>query len=268
MAPKPRSKTAPLLAPLLAAALVSGWLWHSETADEQAQKTSPQAAHPASSGPAVQASKPGNPEAVAPSGGAPIETMNVSRWQAGTAWGLEPDPACRAFSAWAETYSAAAPARRADLEAQGIKLASARRAALKDLISRDPQAALAAAVPAAIRLGMPPAVTAQLEERVSGMGEIKLLAVRPRAGDLEAAPYRRSVSIGERSYGGFVFGERENEGSTTRDSLHGIAVDDRLALAESRLRLLEPGESPDPTKPVVLDLRGAHAVSEPAPVSL
>ena len=86
-------------------------------------------------------------------------------------------------------------------------------------------------------------VTAQLEQRVSGKGDFLVLATVPRQdapGDRPAI-LRRAL-IGHEQFTAHVFGERKNQRTTTDISLHGVAIDGQLALSESPVRLLEPGE--------------------------
>ena len=59
--------------------------------------------------------------------------------------------ALNAFTAWTQQYLAAAPESRAALEAEGVKMASARRPVFQQLIESDPQQALDLAVPRVVR---------------------------------------------------------------------------------------------------------------------
>ena len=169
----------------------------------------------------------------------------LRRWQLGTHWGKEPDPALGSFSSWAQRYLAADPADRDTMVAQGVELAQHRRAALLELIATDPREALASSVPFSVRQELPADITAQLEQRVSGKGDFLVLATVPR----EDAPgdhpgILRRALIGQERFTAHVFGERKNQRTTTDISLHGVALDGQLALSESPVRLLEPGEPP------------------------
>ncbi len=65
------------------------------------------------------------------------------------------------FSQWQSEFAARAP-NSAEL-AQGVQLAKLRRVALSELIQTDPDAALAASIPANARLALPESVRAELE---------------------------------------------------------------------------------------------------------
>jgi hypothetical protein len=171
----------------------------------------------------------------------------LHRWQFGTHWGKESDPALAAFSGWAERYLAAAEPDRAAMVAHGVNLAQRRRAALLDLIVSDPREALAASVPFVVRRQLPEVIATQLEQRVSGRGDFLVLATVPQEGDSGSSPaILRSALVGKQRFTAHVFGARRNQRTRTDISLHGIALDGRLALSESPIRVLEPGESLGP----------------------
>lgn len=100
--------------------------------------------------------------------------MISSRWLA------EPHTDHAAFRDWTVRYESTAPADRAVLIDEGVRLAAARRSALRELIRTDPEAALAAAVPMAVRSRLPATVVAQLETRISAQGSLSLNAVTLR----------------------------------------------------------------------------------------
>ena len=179
----------------------------------------------------------------------------LHRWQYGTHWGNESDSTLAAFSGWAERYLAAGEPARAAMVAQGVNLAQQRRATLLDLIVTDPREALASSVPFAVRRRLPEIIAAQLEQRVSGMGDFLVLATVPHEGDSASNPaILRSALIGKERFTAHVFGARRDQRTTMDISLHGVALDGQLALSESPIRLLEPGESPSP------DLKSAELI--------
>lgn len=152
-----------------------------------------------------------------------------------------------AFRGWTARYLAETDgAARRTMEAEGVALAAARRAALRETIARDPRAALRAAVPWSVRRSLPPAIAAQLEERVDGVGDLDVIAARPAddaaAADAEFRPVRRVAWLEGRPYDAYVFGRREQLRSRRSVALHGVAVDGALALSDSPVRFLEPGE--------------------------
>lgn len=151
-----------------------------------------------------------------------------------------------AFRAWAERYAAAAPAERRVLEAAGERLALARREALRRLIDTDPERAIATALPRRIAAAMPPAVARHLEERVSARGDLLVRARLPRSADGSVSPspaIDRRVRLGSRELPARVYGRRVPQPTTLGIPLHGIALDGVMAVHESPVRRLEPGEA-------------------------
>jgi M6 family metalloprotease-like protein len=146
------------------------------------------------------------------------------------------------FSNWTERYLAAVPSDRARLLEEGLGLARDRRVVLAHLIRTDPRAALAAAVPMILRQNLPAEIVELLEERVSGRGELSLLAVTPEQGQRVDEPVFRTALVAHKEYRAYVYGQRESQNTLAATSLLGIAIDGSLAVSESRLRVLEPGE--------------------------
>ena len=162
-------------------------------------------------------------------------------------WNRELPPAMTAFRAWAERYRATSVrAARLVLEAEGVALAQARRPEMLNVIKTDPQRALAITVPAVVRQSLPPAVLAELEVRVAGRGDYQLRpAGDPLPGFEGARPsLRRLAFIGGVTYTAHAYGRREGQLTKEGASLHGVTLDRQLALHESPLRVLEPGEIP------------------------
>ena len=159
-------------------------------------------------------------------------------------WDAPQSPALIAFHDWAERYRRApAPAARLMLEAEGVALARARRPVMLQLIQRDPAHALTATVPAVVRQNLPPTVLAELETRVAGRGDFMLLETTSPNDDLaQRTASRRVAVVNGVSYTAHPYGRREPILAKEGASLHGIALDGHLALHESPLRVLEPGE--------------------------
>lgn len=163
-------------------------------------------------------------------------------------WASAEWPEQVAFRGWVADYAAAPKAERAGLVARGVELAAERREALKALIVADPEQALAAAVPLAVRAGLPGEVEALLETRVSGVGELSLNALTPAPGGPRPAETQfRSALVGGVEYRAHVYGKRAVPVTLEQAVLTGIAVDRQLAVAESPVRVLEPGELPPPS---------------------
>jgi hypothetical protein len=152
------------------------------------------------------------------------------------------------FENWSNRYLAASHTDRETLATEGLALATARRAALRELIQTDPRAALAQATPFAIRRALPPQIAAQLEKRTSLRGDYTVVATLATPGASAPPAIQRRVTSGAQAYQAFVYGRRLTQPSQQNLPLHGIVIDGLLALDESPVRILEPGESPDPSK--------------------
>ncbi|MDQ3812472.1 MAG: hypothetical protein M3347_00820, partial [Armatimonadota bacterium] len=162
------------------------------------------------------------------------------------------DPIFAEFTAWTQRYLEADAAARAALEADGAALAQRRREALAKLIESDPKQALQLTVPLQVRGQLPASVSQQLEERVSGRGEFMVLIfdfIDPNTGE-RSSKIQRSATIKGKAYNAHVYGRRRGLSSKVSIPLHGIAIERALAVHESPVRMLEPGEVPDPAAPV------------------
>jgi hypothetical protein len=148
------------------------------------------------------------------------------------------------FHDWAEKYAKSTQAEKAALGNEGIELATARRAALKQLIQTDPQRALELAVPLAVREQMPESIVDRLEERVSGRGRLAVLAALAEVGrEAEVVPTFRRANLDGREFEAFVYGRRLGEPTRYNVPIHGLAVDNLLAVNETPLRILEGREA-------------------------
>ncbi|MDP1579306.1 MAG: Calx-beta domain-containing protein [Candidatus Didemnitutus sp.] len=165
-----------------------------------------------------------------------------SRAVIGAGWATTEQPEFRAFQDWTSRYLAAPTAERAALHEEGVRLAQARRAVLADLIRTDPRAALMAAVPMVVRQDLPTEITAWLETRISGDGELALNGVTPEPGHVVTEPMFRAALIGREEYRAYVYGRRALQDTIPYATLSGIAIDRALAVSDSPLRLLEEGE--------------------------
>ncbi|MBE2213569.1 MAG: immunoglobulin domain-containing protein [Opitutaceae bacterium] len=159
------------------------------------------------------------------------------------AWNEAFPPAMAAFRDWTMAYvDASTPFDQALLELEGIALARKRRLEMLSLIESDPELALAMTVPAALRALLPPAVEEQLETRVSGRGDYEILMAVQPIGARRPEEQIHRVTLGRASYEAHVYGRRVRQTSQEGASLHGIALDGHMAVHESPLRVLEPGE--------------------------
>ena len=167
-----------------------------------------------------------------------------------SAWKTERHAGVAEFNAWAGRYVAADEEGKRALLAEGVTLAQARRVALVTLIKKDPRAALAAAVPLAVRAKLPPEIAALLEERVGGVGEIMLLGALAQPGGTVPEPIYRTATLKGKEYRAYVYGRRLAQATKPEISLVGVAVDKAFAVSESPLRVLETGETPAADVPI------------------
>ncbi len=148
------------------------------------------------------------------------------------------------FKDWTQRYLAADPASRAGLVPEGVELAGARRAALKELIRDDPERALELTVPSGTRAQLPAEVTSLLEERFSARGKLEVLGVLPEPGRESDGPSTiRTATIAGSAYRTFTYGERLGVPTRNNIALTGITVDDLFALSENALRILDADET-------------------------
>ena len=162
------------------------------------------------------------------------------------AWNGPLPPKMAAFREWTARYAqATAPDARTALEPEGVALARARRPVILDLIKSDPRRALAVTVPTMVRQALPAAVLAELETRVAGKGDYEWQEALAMPGTAGPAHWDRRVAfINGVDYTAHPYGRRVEQLTKEGASLHGIALDRELALHESPLRVLEPGEVP------------------------
>ncbi len=128
-----------------------------------------------------------------------------------------------------------------ELLARGVELAQARRVALKELIQIDPQAALARGVPYSIRRQLPEPIVKLLETPVSTTAD---LVVEQACGGPGGSSFRQNwLSVGEQRLQVFTYGERAEVMTKNKLSVHGIAVDEVMAMRDDPLRELSAEEA-------------------------
>ena len=149
------------------------------------------------------------------------------------------------FAEWCQRYrSARSREERASLEVEGRQLAEERRATLANLIQENPELALELAVPFEVRQAMPPSISELLEQNVSAMGSLAVLAALAEPGkEAEVVPVIRTAIIGDQEYDAFVYGRRLGEPTRRNISLNGIALGRFLALSANPLRVLSSFEA-------------------------
>ncbi|WP_257458865.1 PKD domain-containing protein [Archangium lipolyticum] len=149
-----------------------------------------------------------------------------------------------AFDAWTERYLRTDAAARSSLVPEGESLAMTRREALSALISAAPREALRHEVAFHVRGEMPEQVLRHLEQPVSGMGDLNVLSALPPEGTSEQQEHvERFVTLAGRTYRAFVYGWRLDQPSQENIPLHGMVLDERMAVSDSPVRVLAPEES-------------------------
>jgi M6 family metalloprotease-like protein len=148
------------------------------------------------------------------------------------------------FREWTRRYASTVAHERPALDSEGLELARARRPLMHALIKSDPQRSLALTVPAPIRQILPAPIVAELELRVAGRGEFAWVASTRGEEAAGRSTTRRVTLLNGHTYTTYAYGRREPQLSKEGISLHGIAIDHDLALHESPVRVLDPGEVP------------------------
>ena len=144
-----------------------------------------------------------------------------------------------AFDTWvAASTNAPTPAL-----ARGLELARARREALKALIRTDPQAALARAVPYAVRRGLPEEVVALLETPVSAAADLDVEIACGLPGGRSSR--QQWITLKGERIQAFTYGERGEVMTKQKLSVHGIRIDGVMALSDEPLREWSPEEVAD-----------------------
>lgn len=168
------------------------------------------------------------------------------------------------FSKWTERYLKATPAERTAMEDEGIQLAEARRPAFKEMIRENPREAIATAVPMVVRQKLPQRILSLLEERVNGVGALRVYRGRALTGEPVVKRVAEMKDDGK-FYSAHVYGRRaEIVTWTPGASLNGVAIDHDLAVTPEPFRVLEIGEIPNPAKPMsfVCPVSGKRAATE------
>ena len=167
---------------------------------------------------------------LAPAAFAPVEEASVF----GSAFHRDDRAPFSEFARWVKNYQNAAPEERAAAVETGVSLAKTRRAALRELIGKDPVSAISVAVPVAERDTLPRAVVAALETRVSGAGQLQVLGVTPIPdGPQPAQPIIRTIKLQGRKFFVSASPRAKLPAITGPAAVQGIAIDDDLAVADA-----------------------------------
>ncbi len=153
---------------------------------------------------------------------------------------MELEPEFEAFDAWQSSFQQSAAAT--DL-AEGIRLASQRREAMKQLIPLDPQAALDRALSYTDRRDLPEEVQQRLEQPIRTSGDLEVVATCGlSAGQTSRLDHFAVDGSDGTRYQAHPAGARADITTKRGISLHGIAVDDVMALAADPVRIVPDDE--------------------------
>lgn len=189
----------------------------------------------------------------------PVEVGGAQTYS--SAWkSPQPEPALAAFRNWAEQYVTVDPAGQGQLLNLGVDLARERRAVLMAMIKTNPAAAISYSVPLSVRGRLPAAVTAELETRVSGIGDIEAFCALPsRLARIPQKGIFATAQLNGVNYQAYSYGRRKTLITKYDIPLHGVAIGDMLALHESPARELEPTEVQAANRPVINLAQGQAA---------
>ena len=162
----------------------------------------------------------------------------------GSQWGKESQPALRKFSKWADRYADTPEGQRQAMVAEGIQLAEQRQEVMSELIQNNPEMAIASAMPVWRAGEIPLAVRELVEKRIAGIGDLDVMGITPSPGaKVYVKPIERVAHFGFESYQATVYGRLATVGSQSDISMHGVVIDNHIALMDSPIRLIEPGET-------------------------
>ncbi len=159
-------------------------------------------------------------------------------------------PALIAFKKWAEAYAVTPPENREKFSAEGLILAEARGEAMATLIRQDPQAAIQQLLPYSLRKLLPPEISARIEHRVSGVGDLMVVGVTPLPGSIVDEPIYRTANVRGENYRAYVYGSRGSDISRQKTRILGVGVKllagaAFVAVREDAYEVLDPAEAAD-----------------------
>ncbi|MFZ5469075.1 MAG: Ig-like domain-containing protein [Myxococcota bacterium] len=160
----------------------------------------------------------------------------------------ESDAALRAhreLRRWLERFLSGSDKERHEMAAEGERLAAARRPLMRALLLQEPELALSMAFNPLERAQLPESIATHLEAWRDGRGTLHVIgALGDERTDDATSTIERFVTFDdERSVlRTGVFGKRLGELTRSNIRLHGVALDGVIAVTDSRLRRLFPGE--------------------------
>lgn len=195
----------------------------------------------------------------APSGGGTVPaTLSPSRSER---WNRPAqDVRFAAFRQWVDQYLSAPPESQQVLSGEGVRLAAQRQRIMADMITANPESALAHAIPAKVRAALPEALRPFLEESVNTRGNYSVMcAFRPAGKADDASPLIREATVGGIRHAVFTYGAGLHYVTKASVPINGISLpasaatnppaspngiaDRIMALDPSPAQFVEPGES-------------------------
>lgn len=180
-----------------------------------------------------------------------------------------------AFEDWRKTH----PGKQLDeaVLAEGLRLATARRQQMRELIARDPARALEEAVTRSEYESLPEALKPLFEKPFNSVATLQVLPVCGQHGKHEHAAGEshgdiHSLLMDGRSFEASVYGQRLAQGTKEGTPLSGITLDNLAAISELPLEVpsaedlaalsILPIANPDPTRDFATgELLGGHPVT-------
>lgn len=137
---------------------------------------------------------------------------------------------------------------RAQLLAEGEKLARQRQSAVYRLIAQDPAAALAATIHETSRRLLPDSIRSLLESPASAQGDLVVIVDDSARHRLNRREVYRQAQIQGQTFDAYVYGRRARQQTKYGTSLIGITLNDRMAVLEEPARLLSQDDLPQGAK--------------------
>ncbi len=173
----------------------------------------------------------------------PLSALTSTAQERPRAAAQESSPILAEFKEWVEQFKlGGTTAASAD---KGEELARRRREVMARLVEEDPRSAVELAVPARVRQKLPEEIRQHVEQEVSGYGDYLVFIydeADPQTGEFTRSRTERKVVLGGQTYEARVYGRKEGMTTKLNIPLRGVVVGDRVALAESPVRLLDEDE--------------------------
>ena len=154
-------------------------------------------------------------------------------------------PAFSDFDGWWKEYTDAAATARPALVKKGTEFSQKRRDAMLKLIESDPAAAIKKAFPEEYHSSLPKPIQPLVEAHIRGLA--KLVVTKSKDGTAD-----RRIIVEDQRWKAFLYGPRLELESREEIPIHGVALEDRIAVdgsplerfpnRESLLNLLRQGE--------------------------